>query len=177
MTCASLGRTYMVLPPVSRAMGGQPHPHSWGGRGLGGAKPPQDSRYAMGCIPTAIPNTKQPNFLLHIDTKFQNNICSLMDLRTVFQIFLTYHNIMNHSLIHFPFALQFCFVTWRICLPWWPPHAAFLGSWGTIPHVPNLVATCCSCAHFRGGQTFPKTTEFQNSVAVRPYFAVRIRAF
>ena len=35
----------------------------------------------------------------------------------------------------------------------------------------------CTPLYSRGGQTFPKSTDFTNSVRVRPYFSVRVCAF
>ena len=43
-------------------------------RGGGGNRPPRGSRYAMGCISTAIPSTRQPRFLLYINTNLRNQM-------------------------------------------------------------------------------------------------------
>ena len=51
----------------------------------------------------------------------------------------------------------------------------------------NARTLCASCteplrpvdtnSHARGGQTFPKSTEFRNSIAFRPFFAACFRVF
>ena len=70
------------------------------------------------------------------------------------QVFLTTHNVTNCSLIHsslqfyIPHCITILFCHLKLLAALISTPVALLGSWGTIPRVPNPLAACCSHAHF-----------------------------
>ena len=96
--------------------GGEPcPPPSTKLRDPGVEKPPWGSWQAIQCISAATPSTKQPRFLLCINTKLQNNIHTHMNLHTLFQVSFTSCNATNHSSILSPYNSTIPFFITILC--------------------------------------------------------------